>query len=71
MNILLMNDIYEEEIAKFMYSFHHRMLPKILITALNLEILSMHILPGLLHQMAITWKQLLQRMGSYHVFMLE
>ena len=28
MTFLLINDIYELEIAKFMYSFHHRMLPK-------------------------------------------
>ena len=28
MNILLINDIYELEVAKFMYGFYHRMLPE-------------------------------------------
>ena len=44
---------------------------QILITTSNLEILSIHIIPDLLHQMAITWKELLQKVGSCHVFMLE
>ena len=64
MNILLINDIHELEIAKFMYSFYHRMLPEILITTSNLEILNIHSIADLLHQMAITWEELLRRVGS-------
>ena len=66
MNILLINDVYELETAKFMRSFYHRMLPENLNQVMHNILITLD--PSL--QMVIIWKEFLQRVSSCHASML-
>ena len=68
MNILEIKNIYELEIAKFMHSFYHGLLPENfnMLAILNAQIHNTHVGPiqKLLRRMAIIWKELIRKVGS-------
>ena len=71
MNLLLINDIYELEIAKFMHSFYHGMLPvnfhNFFKSAKTPH--SYNTRTTASDGYHITWKELIQKEGSCHVLM--
>ena len=67
MNLLLINDIYNLEITKFMHSFYHGMLPVNFHNFFTSAKTQYHITLEPLPLMVITWKKLIRKERSCHV----
>ena len=71
MNILFINDIYELEIAKFMYSFYHRMLPKNFDSYFKSGNTQHSFNTRSIASDSYYLERAITKIGSSHVFMLE